>query len=73
LYFADSEISAIREIDLETNQIKTIVGKTEMNGICRLDDPACDSLGLYEPSDENCSKIRCTLQIQIITWLESMI
>ncbi|HEV2193172.1 MAG TPA: thioredoxin-like domain-containing protein [Nitrosopumilaceae archaeon] len=51
LYFADSEVSAIREIDLETNQVKTIVGKTEMNGICRLDDPACDSLGLYEPSD----------------------
>jgi len=22
-----------------------------MNGICRLDDSACDSLGLYEPSD----------------------
>jgi hypothetical protein len=42
---------SIREIDLETNQIKTIVGKKGMNGVCRLDDPACDSLGLYEPSD----------------------
>src|SRR5574342_47698 len=26
LYFADSEVSAIREIDLEKNQVKTIVG-----------------------------------------------
>jgi hypothetical protein len=39
------------DIYIETNQVKTIVGKTEMNGICKLDDPACDSLGLYEPSD----------------------
>ncbi|HET6457958.1 MAG TPA: thioredoxin-like domain-containing protein [Nitrosopumilaceae archaeon] len=51
IYVADTYNSAIREIDLETNQVKTIVGKTEMNGTCRLDDPACDSLGLYEPSD----------------------
>ena len=51
IYVADTYNSAIREVDLETNQVKTIVGKTEMNGICRLDDPACDSLGLYEPSD----------------------
>jgi len=51
LYFVDSKVSAIREIDLETNQVKTIVEKTEMNGICRLDGPACDALVLYEPSD----------------------
>jgi thiol-disulfide isomerase/thioredoxin len=51
IYVADTYNSAIREINLETNQVKTLVGKTEMNGICRLDDPACDSLGLYEPSD----------------------
>jgi len=51
IYVADTYNSAIREIDLETNQVKTIVGKTEMNGICKVDDPACDSLGLYEPSD----------------------
>jgi thiol-disulfide isomerase/thioredoxin len=51
IYVADTYNSAIREINLETNQVKTIVGKTEMNGICKVDDPACDSLGLYEPSD----------------------
>jgi len=51
IYVADTYNSAIREIDLNTNQVKTLVGKTEMNGICRLDDPSCDSLGLYEPSD----------------------
>ncbi|HYL67275.1 MAG TPA: thioredoxin-like domain-containing protein [Nitrosopumilaceae archaeon] len=51
IYVADTYNSAIREIDLETNQVKTTVGKTEMNGMCRLDDPTCDSLGLYEPSD----------------------
>ena len=51
VYVADTYNSAIREIDLENNQVKTIVGKTGMNGICRLDDPACDSLGLFEPSD----------------------
>ena len=28
-----------------------MAGKTGMNEICRLDDPKCDSLGLYEPSD----------------------
>ncbi len=25
--------------------------KLKLNGVCRLDDPACDSLDLYEPSD----------------------
>ena len=51
IYVADTYNSAIREIDLETNQVKTLVGKTDMKGICRLDDASCDSLGLYEPSD----------------------
>jgi thiol-disulfide isomerase/thioredoxin len=51
IYVADTYNSAIREIDLETNQVKTIVGKTEMNVICELDYPTCDSLDLYEPSD----------------------
>ena len=51
IYVADTYNSAIREIDLETNQVKTVVGKTGMNGICKLDDSTCDSLGLYEPSD----------------------
>jgi hypothetical protein len=50
IYVADTYNSAIRMIDLRTNQVSTIIGKTG-TGICRLDDPACDSLGLYEPSD----------------------
>lgn len=51
LYVADTYNSAIRVIDLQTSQVSTIIGKTGMNGVCRLDDPRCDTLGLYEPSD----------------------
>lgn len=51
LYVADTYNSAIRVIDLQTSQVSTIIGKTGMNGVCRLDDPRCDALGLYEPSD----------------------
>ena len=51
VYVADTYNSAIRVIDLQTQQVSTLIGKSDMNGVCRLDDPRCDTLGLYEPSD----------------------
>src|SRR5574338_211212 len=51
VYVADTYNSAIRVIDLQSNQVSTLIGKSGMNGACRLDDPKCDTLGLYEPSD----------------------
>lgn len=51
LYVADTYNSAIRVIDLQSKQVSTLIGKSGMNGVCRLDDPKCDTLGLYEPSD----------------------
>lgn len=51
VFVADTYNSALREIDLEKNKVSTIIGKQEMQSVCKLDDPNCDSLGLYEPSD----------------------
>ena len=51
VYVADTYNSAIRVIDLQSKQVSTLIGKSGMNGVCRLDDPKCDTLGLYEPSD----------------------
>ena len=51
VYVADTYNSAIRVIDLQTQQVSTLIGKSRMNGVGRLDDPRCDTLGLYEPSD----------------------
>ena len=51
IFVADTYNSALRTIDLESNEVSTIIGGHEMSGICRLENPKCDSLGLYEPSD----------------------
>ncbi len=51
VFVADTYNSALRAIDLKTETVTTIIGKQGMSRICRLDDPGCDSLGLYEPSD----------------------
>lgn len=50
IFVADTYNSAIRIIDLEKQNVSTLFGKSGA-GICRIDDPACDTLGLYEPSD----------------------
>ena len=50
VFVADTYNSALRSIDLVNDNTSTIIGK-HTSGICRLDDPNCDSLGLYEPSD----------------------
>jgi thiol-disulfide isomerase/thioredoxin len=49
IYVADTYNHAIRLVNLDTQQVSTIVGGTK--SLCRPDDPACDTLGLYEPSD----------------------
>ncbi|MDE1766717.1 MAG: redoxin domain-containing protein [Thaumarchaeota archaeon] len=50
IFVADTYNSALRSIDVENNNVSTIIGR-HASGICRLGDPNCDSLGLYEPSD----------------------
>jgi hypothetical protein len=51
IYVADTYNHAIRLIDLEGQQVSTVVGKPEMKTMCNINDPSCDTLGLYEPSD----------------------
>jgi thiol-disulfide isomerase/thioredoxin len=51
IFVADTYNSAIRAIDKESDQVVTLIGKQDTGTMCRLDDPACDTLGLYEPSD----------------------
>jgi hypothetical protein len=51
IYVADTYNHAIRLIDLAGQKVSTLVGRPEMEAVCRIDDPSCDTLGLYEPSD----------------------
>jgi thiol-disulfide isomerase/thioredoxin len=51
IFVADTYNSAIREIDSENDFVVTLVGKQGTSTMCKLDDPSCDTLGLYEPSD----------------------
>ncbi|AIC14192.1 NHL repeat-containing protein [Nitrososphaera viennensis EN76] len=54
IYVADTYNHAVRLIDLDTQQVSTVVGRAAADKammMCRIDDPACDTLGLFEPSD----------------------
>lgn len=51
IFVADTYNSAIRVIDQKSNQVFTLIGKAEKNTVCLPDNPACDILALYEPSD----------------------
>ncbi len=51
IFVADTYNSAIRMIDLEKQNVSTLIGKNGSKGVCRIGDPECDTLGLYEPSD----------------------
>lgn len=51
IFVADTYNSALRAIDLKNKMVSTLVGKQGMSGVCRISEPECDSLGLYEPSD----------------------
>jgi hypothetical protein len=51
IYVADTYNGAVRIINLMTKEVSSLVGKPGMKTVCRVDDPDCDKLGLYEPSD----------------------
>lgn len=51
IFVADTYNSAIRVIDLKTSQVYTLIGKTEKETVCLPDNPSCNILPLYEPSD----------------------
>ncbi|MGI0062971.1 MAG: thioredoxin-like domain-containing protein, partial [Nitrosotalea sp.] len=51
IFVADTYNSSIRVIDQDNDSVGTLIGKQGMSTACRLDDPNCDTLGLYEPSD----------------------
>jgi thiol-disulfide isomerase/thioredoxin len=51
IFVADTYNSAVRVIDLKNYKVSTIIGRYGMSGICKLGEPNCDILGLYEPSD----------------------
>lgn len=51
IYVADTYNHAIRLIDLAEQKVSTVVGKPEMKTMCNINDPSCDTLGLFEPSD----------------------
>lgn len=50
LYVADTYNNAIRKIDLEKEEVSTIIKKNQ-NKICMINDKECNILGLWEPSD----------------------
>ncbi|MGC8581511.1 MAG: thioredoxin-like domain-containing protein [Thermoplasmata archaeon] len=49
IYVADTYNHAIKEINLEKKIVSTIIGYR--NSVCKVDDPHCDTLLLYEPND----------------------
>ncbi|MBI5698065.1 MAG: redoxin family protein [Thaumarchaeota archaeon] len=51
VFVADTYNSAIRVIDLKSRQVYTLIGKTDKNMVCLPENPQCDILALYEPSD----------------------
>lgn len=51
IFVADTYNSSIRMIEEDSDSVVTLIGKQGMSTTCRLNDPSCDTLGLYEPSD----------------------
>lgn len=51
IFVADTYNSAIRVISLKQSSVHTLIGKTEKNLVCMPDNPECNILPLYEPSD----------------------
>lgn len=51
VFVADTYNSAIRTIDLKSSTVSTLIGKTDDDKVCMPDNPSCNILPLYEPSD----------------------
>ncbi len=51
VYVADTYNNSIKAIDLKKENVSTLIGSPKEKSFCRFDDPNCDTLGLYEPSD----------------------
>ena len=51
IYIADTYNNAIKEVDMKSGVSRRLVGRKGKESACRLDDPRCETLGLYEPSD----------------------
>ncbi len=51
IFVADTYNSSIRMIDLEKSETSTLITKTNDDKVCKPDDPHCNILPLYEPSD----------------------
>ncbi len=51
VFVADTYNSSIRVIDLKHSQVSTLIGKTNDDKVCMPDNPSCDLIPLYEPSD----------------------
>ncbi len=52
IYVADTYNHAVRLIDLDKQTVMTLIGNAGQSSImCKPDDPACETLGLFEPSD----------------------
>ncbi len=51
IYIADTYNHSVRLIDFVEQKVSTLVGRSEMKAMCNVDDPSCDILGLFEPSD----------------------
>jgi len=51
VFVADTYNHAIRLIDLAAGKVATLVGRARAKTVCSIDDPDCDTLGLFEPSD----------------------
>lgn len=51
IFVADTYNSALREINLETDMVSTVIGGNSSQQVCRPDNTSCCPLGLYEPGD----------------------
>ncbi len=51
LYIADTYNGSIKAVDINKKSTYSIISGKGKESVCRVDDPACDTLGLFEPND----------------------
>lgn len=51
LYIADTYNSSIKAVDLKKRMSYNVISGKGKGSMCRIDDPECDTLGLFEPND----------------------